>query len=324
MPILADFVTPPSRPLARLEDWRRLEFQALNGVDLIQWSGWDFILNRGTTGLDVPPRDLVESQYPGLDGARLEEIRTLPRDVFMPLMLLASDGSNLTLRKQLGRLRRYLDYRGLDLVQTEGTFDLAAVTPSSRRTLRCSYVDGMEGTYSLDAESGRYWQRYGVRLRAVDPYWHGSQWSTPLIGASTAVPFLSSNPAAHPWGLAPSVVLGSDIDVFVDGDVASPPVADVTGPSSGVHISSPQGLDVTISALDDGQQVRVISGRHRNVLTRASELDEWEDGWSLVGDSPRWADLGPGDTTISIVALDATAATSARVYGDSLWETAWA
>jgi hypothetical protein len=317
MPILAatvrEFVVAPRQP-----DWRRLEMRNLQGDDAVQWSGREWIMRRGVLGLDVPPREVISESVPGLDGARLREIRTGPRTVFVPIMMVATDGYNATLRAQLTRLRSFVDYRDVDYGTAEGTFDLAALTPAGGRTLRCTYVEGMEGEYTLDGGTGTYWQSYGVRLLAVDPYWHGDEWSTTEVALPKASPFLSNNIAnPFPRALSASVALGADMPVTVGGDVPSPAIVEGTGPWTSMHITSPQGLDVTVGPVGAGHTLLLDTGRQLRCL-----LDGASD-WSLIGDAPQWRPLPPGAASISIEVAGADVNTRARVHGDSLWETAW-
>lgn len=319
MPILADIFDQltPSKPVVVVPiDDRRLEFESLDGVDLISWSGGEWIVRSGISGLDVPPRNVIRDTVPGLPGSRLIEIRDLEREVFLPVTTRPDDRDYRSNLKQLAMLRSFMDYRTSDYTAADGTFDLVAYSDSGRRTLRCTYLEGLEGDYGADVMFSS-WRMLGITLLAVDPYWHGEQWSTPVVGLPTPQPFLSNDPAAHPWGLAPSVALGTGMPVTVTGDVPSPAMIELIGPSTSTRISSPGGLDVTIGAVADGQVVTVNTGRRKQVLL------DGVPAWTLLGDSPQWRPLPPGDTTVSIQILGASPATRARVYGTALWESAW-
>jgi hypothetical protein len=319
MPIVGE--RPIQQLLARAEDWRRLEFWPIDGSeDMIGWTGIEWIMQRGVTGLDMAPREIITQQDPDLDGAELIEIRTLPRNVMLPVMLNASDGSNITLRGNLDRLRGYFDYRTVDYAALEGTFDLVAVTPNSLRRLRCIYSSGAEGEYTLSSVGGKHWQKYGIELLAVDPNWHGKQWSTPVVSLEDTTPFLSEDPTEGGLDevfLTPTLALGQDMPVTIGGTVPSPATLDIVGPASSVHITSPNGLDVTLGAISAGQEVLLDTGRIKRLLVDGAT------NWDLLGDSPQWEPLPPGDAFITINMADATSASSARVYGDELWETSW-
>lgn len=317
MPILARIQRTALRTEVIPVDDRRLEFESLDGRDIIDWSGDPFISVAGLTGVDLPPQETIREQIPGLPGGRLREVRDLERTVFLPMHVRPADRDWRALLANLGRVAGHLNWRDRDYVAAEGTFDLVAYSGvTGRRSLRCTYLEGMEGDYGADVAFGT-WQILGIRLLAVDPYWRGQQWSTPTVGIPDVRPFLSDNPADHPWGLSPSVALGEEMPVTVGGGVPSPAVVELTGPATTTHITSPQGLDVTLGALSAGQTLTLDTGR-----TKRCQVDG-SDAWNLLGDSPQWRPLPPGEAAITIAVTGATSATRARVYGTELWQTAW-
>lgn len=316
MPILATVVeTRPhvAKAVVPVED-RRFEFESLDGANLIDWSGSEFIDQAGITGIDMPPREVIRDQIPRLPGSRLQEIRDLEREVFLPVSVRPADRDYRSMLKQLASLRSFMDYRAMDYVAAEGTFDLAGYSTAGRRTLRCTYLDGMEGDYGADSFFA-WWRKLGLRFLVCDPYWHGEQWSTPWVGLPTPRPFLSSNSAAHPWGLSASVALGKDMPVTVAGDVPSPATIQLLGGAASLHVTSPQGLDVLVGATGPADQLTIDTGRRKQVLLNG------QPAWNLLVGTPQWEWLPVGDASISVEVVGATAATVARVFGDSLWET---
>jgi hypothetical protein len=297
-------------------DARRLDWRSLDGSDLIEWSGEEWIIQSGIQGLDVPPRDVVTETVPGLPGARLREIRTGPRTVILPFFVYSQTEKVAAHLAQLARLRRMIDYRDRDYVTAEGTFDLVAAGEGAERSLRCTYIDGMEGAAGVAAGGGAFWSTFDTKLLAVDPYWRGEEWSTPIVDTGAGSPFISDT---EPWprAISGSVALGADMQVEVGGDVESPPSVEVWGPATTLHITSPQGLDITVGAIGNGQHLLIETGRRRRVLLNDAPA------WGLIGDSPRWSPLPPGQALISVAATGATSSTAVRVYGTSLWETAW-
>lgn len=318
MPILASPVTTFGKVVAIPEDDRRLEFEALDGSDLIVWDSDDWIARKGLTGVDIPSREVIRQTIPGLPGSRLTEIRDVERQVFLPVWTRALDRDYRTNLAQLARVRRFLDYRDRDYLDTEGTFDLVAYSDGQRRALRCTYLDGLDGDYSSDTATST-WRIFGLQLLAVDPYWHGQEWTTPDVGLPATDPFLSNDPgfAFGDLAIAASVALGADMPVTVGGDVPSPATVAGVGPWSSMHITSPQGLDLTIGPVGAGHKLLLDTGRRKRC-----ELDG-VDAWHLLGDSPQWRALPPGEALISVQVTAATSATSVRVFGDELWETAW-
>lgn len=321
MPIMASVTRAPrtGRVIVVSDDTRSLDFRSVDGSHTIAWDGVNLRVLASATGLDVPPREVRRDVVPGLPGSRLRSIRDAEREVFLPLLVASSRADWRGLLRRLGELRALMNYRASvgSVVQDEGTFDLVATTDGKQRALRCLYLDGMAGDYGEDVALPE-WRRFGLSLLAVDPYWHGIEWSTPVVSLPSVVPFLSNDPAdAFPRSIAPSVAIGSDMALTIPGDIPSPAVVDLVGPASSTVISSPSGLSVTIGALDDGDHFILDTGRTKRALLNGV------DAWELVGQSPTWRPMAPGDTTVNVEVVGATEDTRARVYGTALWETAW-
>lgn len=325
MPILARVNLRGRAPVIRADvDRRRLDFvDVATSTRLPIFDGSDgsttYVSLSGLTGLRMAPRSFTEREYPGMDGARIEQIRRAPRDVVIPMYVEAKDQLILTHLEQLEDLAQGMSYDFNDYADDDGTLDLIATgQDGSTRRLRCFYVDGMEGAEGFSASNATYWSMFDVKLRAVDPLWHGEQWSTPSVGLPTPDPFLSDDPVDEwPRRLAPSVAIGADMPLSIPGKVPSPANIELIGPAASTHITSPRGLDVTIGAIGVGDVFVLETGRTKRALLNG------EDAWTKVGTSPKWRPLAPGQTTISIEMSGATEASRARVYGDSLFESAW-
>lgn len=305
-----------------VHETRSLDFRSIDGATTLDWDGDEFILQPGVTGLNVPPREVITDRVPGMEGERLREIRTTSRTVILPFFVASADLSTTTHLEQLARVRAFCNYRTNDYATDEGTFDLVAHGGvGGERTLRCTYVDGMEGEWGVELGNGAYYSTFDTKLLAVDPYWHGEEWSTPPVALPASMPFVSESPLFSGLGrvaVSPSVALGADMPVKVSGDVPSPALLEGTGPWSTLHITSPQGLDVMIGAVGSGQTLLLDTGRIKRCLLNGAT------DWSrITSDSPQWRPLPPGNASISIEVTGATAATRARVYGSALWETAW-
>ncbi len=227
----------------------------------------------------------------------------------------------------LRRIRYLCDYRRADYVKNEGTFDLVALSPSLgiERSLRVSYLEGLEGDYSQPAGYPG-WRMIPLSLLAVNPYWRGGEWTTPVVALPQPRPFLRVASASSGYlALSTSTAIGADMPVTVGGDVDSPAIIDLTGPAdAGTTITAASGLDVTLGALASGDMLSIdtgspLTGRQVSV-TLNGDVDA---GWAKVGLNPKWAPLPPGDATISVVIPGATSATRARVHGSSLNETAF-
>lgn len=315
MPILVTLVTDEKVVIPRPVDDRRLDFRSLDGEEILSWTGSEYVIMSGIQGLRLAPNEVIYEKVPGLDGARLREIRTDVRHVVIPFAVFGSTPRQHL--EQLDAINGYVDFRDRDYVASEGTFDLVASGGGASRYLRCTYLDGMEGVEGVANGNGGDYSTFDANLLAVDPHWRGQEWTTPVVKLPTPRPFLSNNPASHPWGLSSSIALGADMPVLVGGNVPSPAVIELSGTSTLTHITSPQGLDITVGATGPGDTLLIDSGRRKRVLLNGVKA------WDLLGDSPQWPPMNPGANTISVEITGADTDTRARVYGTSLWKTAW-
>ncbi len=342
MPILGNvnMVSPPvtgpgsvggvAVPVIRDVDGRRLDFAGLDGQVIEAWpSTRSVVIKSGITGLNVPPRRIATDEYPGLDGARIRAggVSTGARTVGLPMFFQGTDDQPGSLDEVMARFKALLDYRRTDYAAAEGTFDLVATGADgvSTRRLRCLYTDGLEGNLGLQADEGTWWLTAGVNATAVNPYWRGEEWTTPVVALPQPRPFLrvSSAPSGY-LALSTSTAIGADMPVTVGGDVDSPAIIDLTGPAASTVVTSPAGLSITLGSLAASDVMSIDTGSAATgrlvTVTLNGDVDA---GWAKVGVNPRWLPLPPGDTTISVVLTDATSATRARVHGYCLHETAF-
>jgi hypothetical protein len=292
-------------------DTRTLTLRDLAGVEPLPAEGGDFVFMPDTEGLDMPPREVIRQPLPGLDGAQLREIRTLEREVFLPIWLASSTSHQHYLERR-DALADLFQYRYVDYKAEAGTLDLVATSTRGERTLRCVYLGGM--TSAMRPNEGPYWAKLGVTLLAVQPYWVGGNWQTATLqlGAEPD-PF-----AGFELQLSSSVVLGSGIAISIGGDVPSWPVIQVTGPATTVTVEGP-GLLVSIpDGLGSGETARIVTDPRNRTATFDGDKD-----WSRVGPLTTWAPLNPGNITLDVLLTGATSSTSATISGSTLYERPW-
>ena len=312
IPVLDE--TEPGQPiLTGYEDSRTLAFRSVDGADLISFTGDEYIARWGMTGLEVPPRELVEDETQGEDGSQLDEIKTLGRTWSIPLRV-GSNSSHRDFLLKRGAVRQLLNYRGVDYKAHGGTFDLVANSVLGERALRAAYASGWEGDRQ-QATSGPYFETVPLVGRSVRPYWTSARWSTPPIVRPTGIPFFGSWP---PAGLSPSRTLGADIPVTVDGD-ASPwvkieaggyaPYLEISGP--GLYVLIPDGLAA-------GETLRFDTYPASRFPLFNGQLD-----WNRVATPRSYAPVPPGDNIFNLDLGAAGATAWAAVSGPTLWETPW-
>lgn len=314
MPILvAGFpvVTPPELPDLSKVDSRTLAFRALDGTYPFPSTGREFFFMPDLEGLDMPKVDLITRKVPGMDGELLSEIRVGRREIFLPLFI-ASDSTHTQYLDRRDDLAALFNHRRIDYRALGGTFDLVATSVRGERSLRCARVEGMTGA-KWPGESS-HWAKLGITAWAVQPYWRGVDWSTPII----RVPAGSSWFGVFPPDLSSSQAIGTNIPVVIHGDVDSWPVIEMIGPAdsvliegAGIHIEIPEGLGVNEPAYID-----------TNPRSRAALFDNVSQ-WERVAPQRTLRALPPGRNLLTINLSDPAASSMARVSGPTLWERPW-
>ncbi len=314
MPILAGVPVvqdvAPTRDLSKV-DTRTLAFRDLDGNYPMPLSGREFFFQPDIEGIDMPPREVITRSVPGMDGERLSEIRIGRREVFLPLWI-ASDSTHLDYLQRRDVLAGLFNHRRVDYRTTDGTLDLVATSARGERALRCVFVEGM--TSAMRPNEGAYWAKVGITLWAVQPYWLGTPWSTPVIRQSTASDWF----AEFPGELASDLVLGLNIPITVPGDAESWAEVDAVGPCTALTITGP-GLSVSVpGGLAAGESFRLVTNpRGRNAVFGGTR------DWARVAASDRYRPLVPGDSYLNVTMVGSSPTSSAVVSGPTLWERPW-
>jgi hypothetical protein len=184
-----------------------------------------------------------------------------------------------------------------------------------------AHLEGMEGSEGVD--SGVWWASFGLRLLAVDPYWHGEAWSTRTLRVPGPLGWLSAANGTYtaPWpgGITNSLVIGANMPVDVTGDAPSWAAAEVVGPATTFRAQTSSGLDVSlVGGLAAGETLRVVTDPRGRDVTFNGVRD-----WSRVAPGDRWEPMLPGRSSVTLTMADATEASSARLFGESLFKRAW-
>lgn len=186
-------------------------------------------------GLDMPTESQFESELAGGDGAIFQGRRALPREVTLPLIILADTFDDLeTYRREL--MTAFNPRRGA------GTLTWASRSDGERRSLECIYSSGLDS-----AVNGRLapvtHTAYQLVLRAVDPYWY-SDWReiefTPTIVSSDFFP-------GPPFFISDTRVFGTQ-EVVIDSEVETFPEFVLVGPGVNAELTNEltgQTLDLT-------------------------------------------------------------------------------
>lgn len=200
----------------------------------------------GVRGLEMPPYALISDEVPLQPGARFRNLKTLPREVDLPLLVRST--SEVGLRLLLRTLRRALD-------PARGNGTLAVTAPDGAgRYLTCRYTGPWTGDLSADVYYVEALQ-FLATFQALDPYFYDAGPQVVSFGIGTSiVPFFPF----FPLRLNASGVLG-DVAVTNTGDVEAWPVWTITGPGSNIILRNmsviPQGVIEVDTTLTAGQQL---------------------------------------------------------------------
>lgn len=317
MPILAARRSDDNPHVLIPEDDRTISFLNLDGDVVFEGDGSSsYLVLDDTFGIDYPPLEIVTERFPGLNGSRLTDINVLERDIQLTLWIEPESQDWRDMLALLEDFRALARHWGKDYRNLDGTFKIGSSSRGRNRTMTVVYLAGLEGDYQQFADFGK-WKALPLKLRAVDPFWYGQEWSSPLVSIASAQPFLASSGPAHPLRLSSANAIGSGMPVTVTGTVPSDPIIELFGTSASTHVKSDAGLDVTIGSLTSTDKYVLNTGRHR-----ASLLNGVND-WTKVGRAAKWRPLSPGQTSIDIVVSSADETTRARVYGREVFDAPW-
>jgi hypothetical protein len=163
---------------------RIFELRSAEGESLVLDRTTGFWVQEGVTGLGKPLYSIDADRSADVPGTIFYDARADNRQVFLPLDISAVDRVTMLARKQT--LHRLTDPANTDpgwlyITDANGTY-----------RLQCYYVDGLGGDESHDlagANGEESWQRCGLVLQAVDPYFESPTDTVLSWGYSGTVPF---------------------------------------------------------------------------------------------------------------------------------------
>lgn len=196
----------------------------------------------GSTGLRMPPVEVISSQIPGVPGSVMNDVRTNQRPIFVPIYL-HGDGDMVVFRNRLAQLYALVDPIG------RRTFRLVGESSTGSRELIVAYVGGLEGADDAMAE-GLSWAKFGLNLVAHEPYARAREDRTiEFRYKAAAEPFLGvagGTDAPWPRSMTTTTVIGANMSVVIASEVPVYPTVELTGPMTSFH------GDLTHANIDDG------------------------------------------------------------------------
>ena len=248
----------------------------------------------GPSGVGLAPTELFSAVVPDGIGSVYTGSRISDREVFLPLMVGATDYVSLRDNR-----------RTLEAIVADGPVRVSFRQPDSgaTRTVEAYYTGGLEGDYGTDV-AGRDWQTVGLTFRCLDPLAYGDQASQTWSVTGVARPFLSTTSAFFPVLLGDSLVGGVRV-LRNAGDLDAWPVTVITGP----------GESLMLSNLTTGKSIN-LAGEITvpiTIDTRRGVADVYDaagEQWSRVGLGSSLWPLVPGENRVQVSLTGATSASS--------------
>jgi hypothetical protein len=250
----------------------------------------------GVAGLGLPQISTQWIEGAG-DGALFRGRRVLPRDIDLPLYIVAPDREGL--KKLVSRLALMLAGPCiLRLVEDDGS----SWSTEVHRVGGGGYVYGSDTIGERDLT-------LILTLRAGDPFWTYSQASRKVIENSGSGRGLLNGLAQ--MQVSSSQAIGS-ITLENLGDAPAYPVWEVTGPGSNFHARSADGQEFRWNGTLDVDEKLIIDTRTGTVKDGTGA-----NRYAQMGPAPRLWSIPPGTTT-AVATLENTSS-GTLTTGDLLW-----
>lgn len=286
---------PPTPPTpVGATDRRRVWLESLDGSVVIPLTdGMDWSLQSNVTGLQLPPIEVIRSQTPGVPGSTNQEVRVDERLIYLPLLFRTQNSQEYFLT-QLTQLRGLIWPGSLSL-GSAGTFRLCVSSPLGERVMDVVYTDSWTGDFSSDV-SGATWEKFGLTLLAVDPFFHPRDYVTRTYTADAGTVFLSDDDA-YPWprSISASVVIGSNMPIVVDGDVPVWVEGIVDGPTTEVDFSFTGTSVQLLTGVPSGSRFSLVT----DPRARSARLDGVV-AWDRITMGSTMAPLQPGTNLVNV------------------------
>lgn len=204
----------------------RLTLESMDGNLRIPLDGTEgFIRMPGSTGLEMPPVEIISTAIPGVVGTHLADVRIMERPVFVPIYA-GGDGDMGVFRARLRLLYRIVDPTG------RRPFRLVGESAEGARELIVTYTGGLEGADDA-AQAGLSWARFGLNAVAHSPYAQARQDRVLTFrNATVAEPFLGvvgGTDAPWPGAISTSSVIGQGMPVQINSEVPVYPTVVLKG-----------------------------------------------------------------------------------------------
>lgn len=301
----------------------------LRRIPLDGSTGWTHM--PGSYGLDDAPIEAVRQAVPGVAGSAIQDVRTLEREVFIPIFMETLGTDHVAHLRMLDEIRSLVDWRTRQ-------FRIVGMTERGQRQLTVTYLKGLEGSDGV-SERGLFWRKIPLVTVATQPFAEAR--TDRLVefqqssGGGAFLGTAGGTDAPWPRALSSSSLIGDGMEVRVASEVPVYPTLELTGPmdsfegtlspvvtdssgtvttvqsSSAWHVSVPQGVPA-------GSTLRLVTDpRARSIRM---------DGNLAAGRVARGSTLRPffpGLNVLDVSAPGGTEATRIRLSWRELYRSLW-
>lgn len=292
-------------------------------------TGWTHM--PGSYGLDDAPIEAVRQSVPGVAGSSMQDVRTLEREVFIPIFMetLGTDhGAHL---RMLDEIRSLPD-------PFSRQFRIVGITERGQRHLTVTYLKGLEGSDGRD-ERGLFWRKIPLVAVATQPFAEARvdrvvEFSQPATGG-TFLGAAGGTDAPWPRALSSAAVINDEMEVRVTSEVPVYPTLELTGPmDSFTGTLSPVVTDaagaITMVQSSSAWSVSVPNGvpagSTLRLVTDPRARSIRMNGNLAAGRVARGSTLRPfypGLNVLDVSAPGGTAATRVRLSWRELYRSLW-
>lgn len=281
-----------------------------------------FIRMPGSTGLEVPPVEVVSQAIPGVPGSTVIDVRTNERPVFVPIYI-GGNGDMLAFREMLDKLYALIDPIG------KRTFRLVGESYRGTRELVVTYLGGLEGADDA-AASGLSWAKVGLNLVAHEAYAQAREDRTlEFRYVATSAPFLGvvgGTDAPWPRKLSSTTVIGAGMLVNINSEVPVYPTVELVGPMSSFHGDLTPTDDDPDETWTVDIPAGVGSGATMKIVTDPRRKSFRYDGAlaaSRVTIGSKLGPFNPGENELNVAAPGTTEASLIRLSWRELYRSLW-
>jgi hypothetical protein len=224
----------------------------------------------------------------------LTGLRADTREIFLPLLVRAE-----SIMDALRLCARYWNPRAGDgTLRVEDDLGRA-------RILKCRYAGGLEGD---DRNSGIGWQRVGLRLRALNPYWQDEQYQDYVFVLDSPVLFFQS--PFFPLHISKGTIDGN-VTVNNPGEVEAYPIITARGPLTYLEVRNvTAGKSMVFPALSMTASDILVVDTRPDVL---SVKLNGNNAFSLLSGSSSLWNIRPGSNQLKITTAGTSSSSSVTI-----------